>query len=130
MDPGRIHAGRATVLVVDDEALVRWSLRAALTERGHRALEAPDGKTALRQAGDGTDLVILDHRLPDTDGLRLLAELRRRHPDLRVMLLTAFGSEELVAEALEAGAFHVAFKPFDVRAVIDRVDAELSRPTA
>ncbi|MHC5212141.1 MAG: response regulator [Planctomycetota bacterium] len=122
----RIHDDCHTVLVVDDEALVRWSLREALAERGFQVLEAPDGRTALRRAGSDIDLVILDHRLPDTDGLGVLRELKQRHPDLPVMMLTAFGTEELVSAALAGGAFHVGLKPFDVAAVVERVNTALS----
>jgi DNA-binding response OmpR family regulator len=127
MQPGKIHAEQPTILVVDDEALVRWSLREALTERGYRVIEAPDGRSGLARCSDEVDLVILDHRLPDTDGLSVLSRLKRRRPDLPVMLLTAFGTEELVAAALADGAFHVGLKPFDVAAVVERVRAGLSR---
>jgi DNA-binding response OmpR family regulator len=126
MHQERFHAERPTILVVDDDALVRWSLREGLAEHGYRVLEADDGSTALARAGDPTQLVILDHRLSDMSGLAVLAELKRRRPELPVMLLTAYGTDEFEAVALAAGASSVDLKPFDVAAVVARVDAVLA----
>ena len=73
----------ATVLVVDDEALIRWSLTERLKSEGYNVLEAETGRAALEQVGEGVDLVLLDYRLPDTDGvsvLRKIKEIRSGHP--------------------------------------------------
>src|SRR5215210_1617859 len=65
----------ATVLIVDDEDLIRWSLRERLRADGYDILEAGTGQTALDRFKDGVDLVLLDYRLPDIDGLSVLREL-------------------------------------------------------
>ena len=83
---------QATILVVDDEQLIRWSLVERLSQEGYRTLEAETGKEALARFDDGVDLVLLDYRLPDTDGLRVLKEIRKRDTDTLVILLTAFSS--------------------------------------
>ena len=79
----------ATVLIVDDEDLIRWSLRERLRSDGYDILEAGTGQAALDQFKEGVDLVLLDYRLPDMDGLSILRELKKLDPDVLVILLTS-----------------------------------------
>jgi DNA-binding NtrC family response regulator len=105
------------VLVVDDERLIRWSLAEALTECGHIVTEAVDAASARRIVADAApppDVVLLDYRLPDSDDLGLLATIRHEAPDARVILMTAYGSPEVVKGAMELGAYRVVSKPFEV----------------
>lgn len=105
------------VLVVDDELLLRWSIAETLKEHGHTVLEAETGAAALRElqtSSPDVDVVVLDYRLPDTHNLSLLAQIRRTVPGTPVILMTAFGTPELVAGALELGAYDVMAKPFDM----------------
>jgi two-component system response regulator AtoC len=104
----------ATVLIVDDEELIRWSLRERLKADGYDIVEAGTGKEALEQFKGGVDLVLLDYRLPDTDGLSLLREFKKLDPDGLVILLTSFVSVETAVDAMKLGAFHFANKPFNV----------------
>jgi DNA-binding NtrC family response regulator len=116
---------QATVLVVDDESLVRWSLSERLGQDGHRMLEAATGREALERAAEGVDLVLLDYRLPDSDGLSILAQLKERDRDLPVILLTAHQSVELAVQAMKGGAYHYANKPFNLDEVSILVDKAL-----
>ena len=67
---------KATILVVDDEALIRWSLTERLHAEGYEVLEAGTGKGALEKLPEGVDLVLLDYRLPDTDGVSVLRKIK------------------------------------------------------
>ena len=104
----------ATVLIVDDEDLIRWSLRERLRGDGYDILEAGTGRAALEQFKEGVDLVLLDYRLPDMDGLAILRELKKVDPDILVILLTSLVSVEAAVEAMKLGAFHFANKPFNL----------------
>jgi len=104
------------VLVVDDEPLIRWSVCEVLRESGHAVVEASDGASAVRQVSDGEpiDVVVLDFRLPDSNDLGLLETIRKLTPESAVIMMTAFGTPEMVAGALALGASRVLPKPFDV----------------
>src|SRR5687767_4258570 len=113
----------ATILLVDDEDLIRWSLRERLQADGYEIREAGTGEAALEQFKEGVDLVLLDYRLPDTDGLSVLRELKKLDPDILVVLLTSFVSVETAVEAMQLGAFHFANKPFnldEIAAIVGR----------
>jgi DNA-binding NtrC family response regulator len=104
----------ATILIVDDEDLIRWSLRERLQGDGYDILEAGTGREALEQFKEGVDLVLLDYRLPDMDGLSILRELKKVDPDILVILLTSLVSVEVAVEAMKLGAFHFTNKPFNL----------------
>ena len=84
----------ATILVVDDEQLIRWSLAERLTDDGYTVVEAATAKEALSKFGSQVDLVLLDFKLPDSDGLRVLKTMKATDPDVPVILLTAFSMVE------------------------------------
>ena len=105
------------MLIVDDEPLIRWSLSEALEDRGFDVRVAPDGRTALGALSDGSarpDVVLLDYLLPDSNGLSLFERVRDLMPPGRVILMTAYGSPEVIDRALKLGAYQVVMKPFDM----------------
>ncbi len=106
-----------SVLVVDDEALIRWSLMEMLGERGYSVTEAGDGRmavAAIETAEEPFDVVLLDYRLPDSADLRLLERVRRLAPTSQVIMITAHNSPELAQGAAALGAYSVISKPFEV----------------
>jgi DNA-binding response OmpR family regulator len=117
----------ATVLVVDDEPIVREVVARYLTRAGHRTLEAADGPSA-REVIESTkpDLVVLDVMLPGTDGLELCRWIRGRS-ELPVIMLTARGEEADRIVGLELGADDYVTKPFSPRELAARVRSVLRR---
>ena len=114
------------VLVIDDEPLIRWALSAALSEAGHAVVDAPDGSGGLRAvmtAPQAFDVVFLDFRLPDSNDFTLLTAIQRWAPRSVVVLMTASGTPEVVAEAYRLGVSRVLNKPFDMAEVHNMVSA-------
>jgi DNA-binding NtrC family response regulator len=104
----------ATVLVVDDESLIRWSIKERLGAAGFKVREAETAAAALSIAREGVDLVLLDYCLPDADGLSVLKRIKDTDPDTVVLMLTGHGSVGVAVEAMKQGAFHYVAKPFDL----------------
>jgi DNA-binding NtrC family response regulator len=115
----------ACILLVDDERLIRWSLRSRLEEAGYRVLEASTGREALHLLAPEVEVVLLDLRLPDVEGIDLLRLIKRRFPQSEVVVLTAEGSTDAAAEAARAGAYSLLGKPFDLEEVTRVVDQAL-----
>jgi two-component system, NtrC family, response regulator AtoC len=113
----------ATLLIVDDEELVRWSLRERLLKDGYTVLESGSVAGAIEKLTPAVDLVLLDHRLPDGDGLTLLRQIKELSPDTLVILMTAFSTVENAVAAMKHGAYHYLNKPFnldDVSAIVEK----------
>jgi len=113
------------VLVVDDEDLIRWALRERLEAAGYDVVEAENGQRALEHFSSDVDLVLLDLRLPDRDGLSILEEIQTSRPGAPVILMTAYGTPETVRKALANGARRVVDKPFDYDGMLQMVTEEL-----
>lgn len=117
------------VLVVDDEALIRWSLSEQLSRAGYEVHQAADGAAALAMLQSDTepiDLVVLDLKLPDTDGLSLLKLIRRIRPVARVVMMSAFATALNIDEARREGVEEIIPKPFDSLYMLRAVERALA----
>jgi DNA-binding NtrC family response regulator len=111
----------AAVLIVDDEALIRWSVAESLEAAGYRVLEAGTARDALQileRDAAGVSVAVLDLKLPDSSDLGLLRRVREVAPACRIVLMTAHGTADILDEALRLGAYHVLGKPFDMSRVV------------
>jgi DNA-binding response OmpR family regulator len=121
----------SSVLVVDDDTTVGDVVSAYLERAGFEVHRAADGVTALALAAEATpDVVVLDLMLPGIGGLEVCRRLRRDHPLLPVVMLTALGEEEDRILGLEVGADDYVTKPFSPRELVLRVQAVVRRATA
>ena len=118
----------AKILIVDDEPRIRELIREHLQYAGYTCEEAADGSAALAQVTSSSfDLVILDLMMPFMDGMTCLREMRGRHINTPVIILTARGEEYDKLAGLEAGADDYVVKPFSPRELVARVRAVLRR---
>jgi NADH-quinone oxidoreductase subunit E len=107
--------GMKPILVVEDEAIMRESLRDWLTESGYQVATVENGEEALETITEQDfGLLILDLRLPGKDGLHVLKEARARRPELRGIIITAYPSLETAVEAMKGGAVDYLAKPVDL----------------
>ncbi|MGH9324068.1 MAG: sigma-54-dependent transcriptional regulator [Vicinamibacteria bacterium] len=113
---------RGTVLVIDDEEVMREILDSLLSQEGYRVKLASSGAEGLEIAGrEPVDLAIVDVMLPDRSGIDVLDELKKSDPELVVVMITAYASVETAIEAMKRGAFDYVTKPFkndEVRVVV------------
>ncbi len=106
---------RERILLVEDEKLIRWSLANRLSKEGFQIVEVDKGGDALQAIEEQeVDLVLLDNRLPDRDGLSVLKELGESHRDIPVIMMTAYSTVESAIAAMKLGAFDYLNKPFEM----------------
>jgi len=112
-----------SVLIVDDEELIRYGLREWLQEEGYTVMEAEDGTTALETANEEPNIILLDYKLPDMDGLTVLKELSSRPGNPVIIMMTGYGTIELAVEAMRSGAYHFLTKPWKQEDLASRLHA-------
>ncbi|MCU0841043.1 MAG: response regulator [Thiobacillaceae bacterium] len=113
------------ILVVDDDAAFGAALSAALARRGHHAEHLAEGEAALsRLSAQAYDAVILDLRLAEDSGLRLIGPMLERQPGLRILLLTGYASIATAVEAIKLGATHYLPKPAGVEEILAALGRE------
>jgi DNA-binding NtrC family response regulator len=109
-----------TVLVVDDERLLRWALAELLRRHRHNVLEAEsaeDARTVVSRTIEQIAVLFLDCGSPDSSNLALFADMRRSLPQTAIVLMTAFASPEVLQAADALGAYCVLHKPFDLAGI-------------
>ena len=115
----------ARILVVDDERIIRFTLRQMLEKAGHEIFEAANGLEALKSIDElGVDLVITDIIMPEKEGIETIVELRRRRPDLKIIAVSGGGRTQnldYLQIAKRFGADCTLAKPLDRQLVVDAV---------
>lgn len=103
------------VLVVDDEKLIRWSLRENLGKSGYEVVEAEKGNDAIKAFSESLpDIVLLDVNLPDMSGIDVLRAIKGIDKDVPVIIITAFGNIQTAVDAMKFGAHDFIEKPFEI----------------
>ncbi len=103
-----------TILIVDDEKTIRWSLNEALSEN-YEVVDAENASQGLRLFREKSpDLLLLDMKLPDGSGIDVLNEVKREDPSIPVIMMTAYGEVETAVEAMKGGAYDFILKPYSL----------------
>lgn len=131
MNDDRRRSGPLVVMVVDDDAQMRALLRDYLSREGLSVVEQPSGEAALAAIEEhGVDAVVVDKEMPGMSGLDLLTYLRHRQPMLPVIVITAFGGDDVVRETFSRGATRYLEKPFRMADLVMAVVSAVDEPPA
>jgi DNA-binding NtrC family response regulator len=114
--------GKGSILIVDDEEIVRDSLASWLRADGYQVETASDGPTALRALEHTVfSVMLVDLKMPGMDGLQVLSEARQKQPHAAVILMTAYATVETAVQAMKHGAYDYLMKPIDPEALSEIV---------
>jgi DNA-binding NtrC family response regulator len=117
-------------MVVDDEERFRRTMAKLLRLRGLEAATAGSGKEALERLQQETyDVVILDVRMPEMDGVSLLAEIKKADPAIEVIIITGYASVDTAREITRLGAYDYLLKPYNIDDLIEKIEAAHERRT-
>jgi two-component system nitrogen regulation response regulator GlnG len=123
---GNAPATAASVLIIDDDAEIRYSLHRVLSSHGYRVGAASSGKEGIASARrEQPRVIFLDNRMEGMSGIETLQHLRTACPGAMVILMTAFGTTQTAIEAMKFGAFDYIIKPFDVQKVLSLTEGAL-----
>lgn len=118
-----ITSGMRTILIVDDDPLVREVLNELLTDKDYKTTVATNGFEALAHASSQEfEVVLLDMNMPGKSGLEVLPELLKGHPDTAVIMVTGVTDAKTAVEAMKQGAYDYIVKPFGMEDVLVRVE--------
>jgi two-component system response regulator AtoC len=102
------------ILIIEDEKLIRWSLAELLTKERYQVFSAEEGNSAIKLMDDESfDLILLDNKLPDIEGMDILRLIIKDYPDIPVIIMTAYGSVDQAVEAIKSGAYDYLNKPLN-----------------
>lgn len=110
------------LLIVDDQFGIRILLNEVFQKEGYKIFQASNGKQALDIVKmRRPDLVLLDIKIPGIDGIEILKRMKKIVPDIKVIIMTAYGELNMIEEAMELGAITYFAKPFDIEEMRDTV---------
>ncbi|MBU1043712.1 MAG: response regulator [Candidatus Omnitrophica bacterium] len=116
-----IKKSNPSILIIDDEIIVAKTLTAVLQEKGFDVRSTSFGKQGIEWLDEGFDLVLLDLKLPDIEGIDVLKIIKRRYPFVAVIVMTAFASLQTAVAIMREGAYSYIIKPFDVEELLDSI---------
>jgi len=123
-----VKQDRGPVLIVDDEEAIRNILRQAMEQEGYVTVAAANGEKALEEASQREfEVVLLDVIMPGLSGMDVLHKLHLGHPDTSVIMVTAVPDVQTVIEAMKSGAYDYVTKPFNLEAVVLKVEKARER---
>ena len=116
----------STILIIDDDAEIRYSLDRVLSQDGHQIISADSGEKGIEVASkENPNLIFLDNRMGGISGIETLQHLRTAAPHSMVILMTAYGTTQTAIQAMKHGAFDYVLKPFDIKKLKDLVTKAL-----
>lgn len=119
----------ATILLVDDDPMFRVMLRTFLSKHDFTIIEAATGTESLRSLNSNPDiqLVLTDLRLPDLNGLEVITEIKRRNPQMPIIMMTSFGDIKTAVKAIKLGAYEYVTKPVNPDEILMNIQAALKK---
>ena len=115
------------ILIVDDDRLICWSLRETLSHEGYEVLTVETGEDAVKEAEKFSfDLLITDLKLPGMDGWGVVSRVKEMNPEIKVVVISAFGNDDAPQKAKSFGASHFFNKPFEMTRIKETVNTILS----
>ena len=118
------------VLIVDDQYGIRILLNEVLQKEGYDTYQAANGLQALEVVQENVpDLILLDMKIPGMDGIEILKRVKALYPDMKVIIMTAYGELDMIQEAMDLGAITHFAKPFDIVDIREAVKKYLALPS-
>ncbi|MCL4536240.1 MAG: response regulator [Nitrospirae bacterium] len=119
---------KGRILVIDDEEIVRLSCKRTLVPEGYEVDTAASGKEGMELFEKSKyDLVLIDLKMPGIDGIEVLVNIKRQHPEQNVMIMTGYDTIEHIVESISSGAAHYLEKPFTPDTLIERINEVLGQ---
>lgn len=118
------------ILIVDDQYGIRILLNEVLQKEGYDTYQAANGLQALEIVQENVpDLILLDMKIPGMDGIEILKRVKALYPDMKVIIMTAYGELDMIQEAMDLGAITHFAKPFDIVDIREAVKKYLALPS-
>jgi DNA-binding NtrC family response regulator len=123
-----IMPSKPRILIVDDEERFRKTMCKLLTAEGYESSTAANGQEALDHLEKGSyDIIILDIRMPEMNGVQVLSEIKKIDAALEIIIMTGYASVDTAKEIMTLGAYDYLLKPYDINELLEKIDAAYDR---